>query len=69
MNTLLNKAKKLKPNKKKMSNDEIGVAVAWMKGELRRFQVEEALGFKKNHQTYVFLARALREAYDNKIIK
>ena len=71
MNTLISKAKELKPkpHKSKMSDNEIGVAVAWMKGELRRFQVEEVLDFTKNHQTYVFLARALREAYNRKIIK
>jgi hypothetical protein len=69
MNKLIEKAKQ-KANKKLFTKDEVELALAYSKGEITVTGVATALGIDvqvKPHQTYSFLARALRQHYSNLI--
>ena len=63
--TLLQKAKK-SSNTEKYSDEEIELAIAWAKGEIRLVQVCEVIE-KPTNGGYIFLAQRLKQAY-NKII-
>jgi len=64
MNPLIQKAKQTKS--KTFTKDEVELALAYSKGEITVTGVATALGIDvqvKPHQTYSFLARALRQHY------
>lgn len=64
--TLLNKAlaAKLKRPRSSSSDEEIELAIAWLRGEIGITQVQVALQSKHSGSiAYLFLARSLRDAY------
>jgi len=65
MNKLIQKAKQPRASKT-FTKDEVELALAYSKGEITITGVATALGVDvqvKPHQTYSFLARALRQHY------
>lgn len=71
MTTLLEKAKQVKTYTKKgkdCSNEEVELAIAWIKDEVTYKQIFTVLGLRSGAEVYVILAQCLREAYKrNKI--
>lgn len=60
MSTLLEKAKRRKPLKQKeVTNDEIELALAWVRGEIGVMQAKHALGAATNNAAYISFAHAL----------
>ncbi|MHC1728032.1 MAG: hypothetical protein AB9866_18860 [Syntrophobacteraceae bacterium] len=69
--TLLEKAKKQKCCFKKITatDEEIELAIAWIKGEVTFSQVKSVLDFSQSMSAYIRMAIALRTAYQKNIIK
>jgi len=65
--TLLEKAKKtplFSRRAEEPTDEEIEVAMAWLKGEVRTIQIARAYGVNRNSNNFVYtIARWLREAY------
>jgi len=61
--TLLEKALHIPSNGKpnKISDEEVGLAVAWANGRISQKQVSHALGLKTGTSVYTPLALALRQ--------
>lgn len=71
--SLLSKAQQVQiksRNKIELSDEDVELAIAWLKGEVRYVQVCRAYDKKKGSATiYSMLARSLREAYYKGIIQ
>jgi hypothetical protein len=68
--TLLEIAKKTKARGKpykEYKQEEIELALAWVKGEVNMQQIQKALGLKNAANSYSFLVHALKYYIRNKI--
>ena len=64
MTTLLEKAKSFKIEKKNISDDDVQLAIAWLKGEVITYQVAKAYGLKGSGNIYSKLAVSLKSAFN-----
>ena len=73
MTTLLEKAKKFSPRlQKKITDEEIALAIAWMQGDVNLGQVAKAMGKQGKSgsgNSLYRIAVALREAHDRGFIR
>ena len=66
--SLLSKAKAVEithGNKSSYTDEEIELAMAWVRGEISLGQLHTVKKFKSSNQAYVFVARALRQEMMN----
>jgi hypothetical protein len=70
-NTLLEKAMAAPGTRRRgqYSDDEIGLAVAWIKGQISAGQVAAALNRKSVTNIFTWLPYRLRAAYEKGLIK
>lgn len=71
MNKLLEKAKNKDGARstQKRSQDELELAIAWLRREVEFTQVAHAIDKANNPYAYTWLARTLREAFDAGLIQ
>jgi hypothetical protein len=69
--TLLEKAKSIPVSRtqQSISDDEIDLAIAWVKGEITFSQIAKALDYAGGNQPYAFVANSIRHAYAKGLIK
>ena len=68
--SLLDKALNIKVQRatKRVSDEEVELALAWMMDEVSLNQVRLALGNKETSQPYALLANAIKTAFSNGLI-
>lgn len=68
--SLLDEAKAYKTKVScKMGQEAIELALAWIKNEVSLSQVTSVINVKSSTSSYMYLARALREAYRQNLLK